>query len=121
MDTFENRMDWPEGFLWTCCDRMGFRRSCTRVRHDAKSTQRGRYGREVGNLRYLEGDWRGLNSKAEEYESEDDRVEDVDEDYQDHSECKCKEKSEHEETSEGKDKSEDKAEEKAEESENDKE
>ncbi|KAI0388961.1 hypothetical protein F5Y17DRAFT_463203 [Xylariaceae sp. FL0594] len=38
IDTKENRLDYPNGFTWDCCDRPGSRRGCTRGRHQESNT-----------------------------------------------------------------------------------
>lgn len=44
IDTEESRFEQPEGFIWGCCEKPGYRLGCTRGRHDATSKHRGRYG-----------------------------------------------------------------------------
>ncbi|KAI0436694.1 hypothetical protein F4803DRAFT_566649 [Xylaria telfairii] len=48
IDTDENRLEYPEGFRWSCCGKVGYRSGCTRGRHDARSGLRGRYGDTPG-------------------------------------------------------------------------
>ncbi|KAI8629521.1 hypothetical protein F5Y19DRAFT_433302 [Xylariaceae sp. FL1651] len=50
IDTVENRVEFPEGFIWNCCNKMGHRSGCTRGRHNALSGQRGRYGDKPGTV-----------------------------------------------------------------------
>lgn len=50
IDTDEMRMEFPDGFVWDCCDKPGHRRGCTRGRHDATSSSRGRYGTEPSSF-----------------------------------------------------------------------
>ncbi|KAI0550645.1 hypothetical protein F4679DRAFT_200268 [Xylaria curta] len=51
IDTDENRVEFPEGFVWSCCDKLGYRSGCTRGRHDALGGSRGRYGDTPGTCR----------------------------------------------------------------------
>lgn len=62
---------YPEGFRWTCCQRIGFRRGCTRSRHDPYSKHRSRWGKNPGMLKHLQGDFTGLDENCQEYELED--------------------------------------------------
>ncbi|KAI0454731.1 hypothetical protein F5B21DRAFT_473958 [Xylaria acuta] len=48
IDTDENRVQYPEGFVWSCCGKVGYRGGCTRGRHDATSGPRGKYGDRPG-------------------------------------------------------------------------
>lgn len=48
IDTDENRMEFPEGFIWSCCDKQGHRSGCTRGRHTNIGSHRGRYGTKPG-------------------------------------------------------------------------
>lgn len=47
IDTDENRESFPEGFVWDCCNKAGYRRGCSVGRH-SKVGDRGRYGTQPG-------------------------------------------------------------------------
>ncbi|KAI1268503.1 hypothetical protein F5Y18DRAFT_375613 [Xylariaceae sp. FL1019] len=47
-DTAENRRAFPEGFIWSCCDRLGHRSGCKTGKHSSDSGQRGRYDTTPG-------------------------------------------------------------------------
>ncbi|KAI8954489.1 hypothetical protein F4801DRAFT_533397 [Xylaria longipes] len=49
IDTDENRAAYPEGFVWNCCGKSGYRGGCTRGRHDALGGQRGKYADKPGS------------------------------------------------------------------------
>lgn len=40
IDTPEMREEYPEGFFWTCCDKLGTDEGCTRGRHRAAADTR---------------------------------------------------------------------------------
>lgn len=67
INTCEMKMEFPEGFRWSCCDKLGFRSGCTRGRHTTTGRHRGRYGTESGT-----GDTDGLGTTDEEDTSSDD-------------------------------------------------
>ncbi|GAP87379.1 hypothetical protein SAMD00023353_2700310 [Rosellinia necatrix] len=71
IDTVENRMDFPEGFIWSCCQKLGHRRGCTKGRHSVASGQRGKYG--VARGIWSEKDEPESNEEGSENESEDDQ------------------------------------------------
>ncbi|KAI1146657.1 hypothetical protein F4825DRAFT_439947 [Nemania diffusa] len=74
INTDSNRIEFPEGFIWDCCDKLGYRSGCTRGRHDANGS-RGIYGTEPGTV-ILE---RELSSESESDSSENDDAEEEDE------------------------------------------
>ncbi|KAI0010890.1 hypothetical protein F4779DRAFT_616153 [Xylariaceae sp. FL0662B] len=43
MDSGENKVEYPEAFVWDCCDKIGTRRGCTLGRHMAADPARARY------------------------------------------------------------------------------
>ncbi|KAK3897101.1 hypothetical protein C8A05DRAFT_39350 [Staphylotrichum tortipilum] len=45
IDTEENRRDMPEGFLWTCCDKVGTEPGCTSAPHQSNPDLSGKSGR----------------------------------------------------------------------------
>lgn len=53
IDTDEQRMEFPEGFVWSCCNKLGHRSGCTFGRHTDIGSHRGRFGTKPGT--YLEG------------------------------------------------------------------
>jgi len=38
IDTEEHQQEYPDGFIWDCCDKPGSRRGCTRGRHKESQT-----------------------------------------------------------------------------------
>ncbi|KAI1753970.1 hypothetical protein F4782DRAFT_494610 [Xylaria castorea] len=71
IDTNENRIEYPEGFVWNCCDKLGHRSGCTQGRHNALSGPRGRYGDTPGTTRFDVEE----SSSAQEEESENENDE----------------------------------------------
>ncbi|KAI0913978.1 hypothetical protein F4823DRAFT_575134 [Ustulina deusta] len=52
IDTVENRVEFPEGFIWDCCGKLGYRGGCKRGRHDALDGPRGKYGDKPGTYHH---------------------------------------------------------------------
>ncbi|KAI3319157.1 hypothetical protein HD806DRAFT_510167 [Xylariaceae sp. AK1471] len=79
IDTDENRIEFPEGFVWNCCDKVGYRGGCTRGRHNALDGQRGRYGDKPGTsmVEFEESSSEDEESfEEDESENDDDESED---------------------------------------------
>ncbi|KAI0861784.1 hypothetical protein F4860DRAFT_159117 [Xylaria cubensis] len=72
IDTDENRLEYPEGFVWSCCDKLGHRSGCTRGRHNALSGSRGRYGDTPGTCLLEDEESSTEESSTEDEESESD-------------------------------------------------
>ncbi|KAI1122576.1 hypothetical protein F5Y10DRAFT_71377 [Nemania abortiva] len=64
IDCDERREEFPEGFRWSCCQKLGHRGGCTRGKHSTTSGQRGKYGDGPGTV--IE------NEESSEEEEEDD-------------------------------------------------
>ncbi|KAI0602638.1 hypothetical protein F4775DRAFT_534852, partial [Biscogniauxia sp. FL1348] len=75
MDTQENREEYPEGFVWDCCEKRGTSRGCKRGPHESANASRGRYGGGGDDA----GDESGRDNRPEEEEDEE-SGEDEDED-----------------------------------------
>ncbi|CAN8101493.1 unnamed protein product [Discula destructiva] len=84
IDTEEMRMEFPEGFVWDCCNKLGYRHGCTRGRHDATTGHRGRYGTKPGTvwtpLADESSDARTSDLEVESGLEEEEQGEDEDED-----------------------------------------
>jgi hypothetical protein len=67
VDTQFNREEYPEGFIWTCCDKLGDEPGCQRGRHQANP--------ELSK--------KGQGESASESESEAGDEDEEEEDYED--------------------------------------
>ncbi|KAI1735326.1 hypothetical protein F4680DRAFT_470084 [Xylaria scruposa] len=79
IDTDENRFAHPEGFVWTCCGKLGYRSGYTRGRHNALSGSRGRYGDIPGTCLEVEEsstEDEESESNSDEFESDSDGSQD---------------------------------------------
>ncbi|KAJ8131878.1 hypothetical protein O1611_g1742 [Lasiodiplodia mahajangana] len=74
IDCDENREEYPEGFVWSCCGKLGYRGGCTRGRHSADSGQRGKYGDAPGTV---------VETEESSFEESNDDDEDSDKDSDD--------------------------------------
>ncbi|KAJ4397843.1 hypothetical protein N0V93_002080 [Gnomoniopsis smithogilvyi] len=74
IDTDEMRMEFPEGFVWDCCGKPGYRLGCTRGYHDATSSHRGRYGRICSGVKEKED---SSDARTSELEDENDLEEEI--------------------------------------------
>lgn len=69
-DTDFNREEYPEGFLWDCCEKRGDAKGCTSARHEVVSGKRRKYARSP------DASSSDHESEEGEGESEDDEGED---------------------------------------------
>ncbi|KAI1080184.1 hypothetical protein F5B20DRAFT_580579 [Whalleya microplaca] len=77
IDSEKNRRESPEGFIWTCCGKIGTHEGCTRGPHEAINTTRGRYrGPEAGRG----GNVIDISSDSDEGNSEDENEDEEDKD-----------------------------------------
>lgn len=70
-DTEENREEYPDGFIWSCCDKDGTHPGCTRGPHRAVGATRGRYSLQGLNKNGNSRDGRSSNEDEEGEEEED--------------------------------------------------
>lgn len=73
-------MEFPEGFVWDCCGKLGYRLGCTRGKHDATSSHRGRYGTTCNTAKqYLHNQGEdSSDARTSELEAETDSEEEND-------------------------------------------
>lgn len=43
IDTKEMRVEFPDGFKWTCCQKLGYLKGCTKGPHNAVDGKRSKY------------------------------------------------------------------------------
>ncbi|GKT42950.1 uncharacterized protein ColSpa_03131 [Colletotrichum spaethianum] len=79
IDTVEYREAFPDGFKWTCCDRVGQVRGCCKGPHEAdpcKSRRKGKFGFVEGNL----SDVQEVKEHEEDGNSDEDEVDENEDD-----------------------------------------
>jgi len=74
IDTPEMREEMPDGFRWTCCDKLGGRKGCTKGKHqaDPAKSQRGGNVPSGGDLRKNNGEHLPVSDEDTEEEEEGD-------------------------------------------------
>jgi hypothetical protein len=71
IDTNEMREAFPDGFAWTCCDKLGSEPGCKTGRHPSNPDKS------------KKGMWESESEDSEE-EDDDDLEDDLDDDFEDH-------------------------------------
>jgi hypothetical protein len=79
IDTNEMREDFPDGFAWTCCDKLGSEPGCKRGRHQSnpEKSKKGMWESESENSEEEDDE----SSEEDDSDLEDDLEDDLEGDY----------------------------------------